>query len=845
MAGFVSRSCRVAAVILPLLAVLLSTGLNSVALAQSQTQGERSAPVKVEDRLGQLDRRLDELARNLDRPWFWKSKLSEARAELDRIAETAEGLRGSASERVAKQRELLDAIGAPPKEGQKEAPDIAKRRAALAEDLRTFQSNVKHANLIVTTARELRNDIATRANRLKASALLDRRHVLVDAGAWGQAAGEVHEMVAGLAGGQEGRAELSPGATAFLLFVALLLYVPPRLLLLGRIQGSKVGGNGTRFDVFSRLIGRSLLINLSLPAVALAGLLVLRAQEVLESVDAWLLGSAILTVAGVLCAASLIGAVPHLTARFGIVGTPEARKVTRPAIVLAAATGLHFFLRWAEQGLAWTPMAFVMLSFALSAVSAAAVALLIARGAIRRRRNRRRRHRRRGHPRVVLPFLIWLGAVTVLLTPAVHLAGYHALADWLYGGIMGTALLMGFLWYLSAFVREAAPVAIRRWLRPVSVIDMGRPLPRTRSRRMSFFVSVVAGAVIWIAGLMAVPLFWGMESAQLLDLGEAAVSGIKVGSVTLSLRDAGLALFGVALVLLATRLLQAVLEDRVFPEIEADVGVQTALKSGVGYVGLAFAGLVGLLALNVELGSLAIVFGALSVGIGFGLQAIVGNFISGLIMLVERPIKVGDWVVVKGEEGIVKRISVRATELQTFERSSVLIPNSELISGTVTNWTFKDVTGRVDIVFGVDYEADVDEVRELMLTIAREHPDVLRDPAPRAMLKDFGDSALVFELWAFVNVDGASDTLAVESELRAGLLKALRAAGISMPYPRRDINVLPRGTAAETAPPTADVAGDGSDFHGREADAEDAAMARDEESPDTAAEHRTARRRTG
>ena len=147
-----------------------------------------------------------------------------------------------------------------------------------------------------------------------------------------------------------------------------------------------------------------------------------------------------------------------------------------------------------------------------------------------------------------------------------------------------------------------------------------------------------------------------------------------------------------------------------------------------------------------DITNLAIVAGALSVGIGFGLQSIVNNFVSGLILLIERPIKVGDRIVVGDQQGMVRRISVRATEIETFDRASLIVPNSELITGRVLNWTHRDSLGGVSVKVGVGYDADPEQVIAILRKCANEHREVLRSPAPGASFEGFGDSALIFGL---------------------------------------------------------------------------------------------------
>src|SRR5262249_37310807 len=181
----------------------------------------------------------------------------------------------------------------------------------------------------------------------------------------------------------------------------------------------------------------------------------------------------------------------------------------------------------------------------------------------------------------------------------------------------------------------------------------------------------------------------------------------------------------------------------------------------------------------IEAQQIALIAGALTVGIGFGLQAVVSNFVSGIILLAERPIRVGDWVVVKSEEGIVRRISVRATEIETFDRASVIIPNSEFITGSVKNLTHSDTMGRVTIKLRVAFDSNVETVRELLVACAAEHPQVVPTPPPRVFLIAFGDIGLELELrFIVVNVNFA---LTVKSDIQLVILERLRAAGVRIP----------------------------------------------------------------
>src|SRR5882724_1371994 len=186
------------------------------------------------------------------------------------------------------------------------------------------------------------------------------------------------------------------------------------------------------------------------------------------------------------------------------------------------------------------------------------------------------------------------------------------------------------------------------------------------------------------------------------------------------------------------------------PHTAIEPSLQLSIVTIFGYVGFIIAIVVALGEIGIDPQKIALVAGALSVGIGFGLQSIVSNFVSGLILLAERPIRVGDQVVVKGDEGFVRRISVRATEIETFDKASVIIPNSELITGVVKNWTHANRLGRINIKVAVSYDCDPDTVLEILKRCVTEHPDVLQQPAPAVLLTEFAASALAFDIFCFV-----------------------------------------------------------------------------------------------
>lgn len=285
---------------------------------------------------------------------------------------------------------------------------------------------------------------------------------------------------------------------------------------------------------------------------------------------------------------------------------------------------------------------------------------------------------------------------------------------------------------------------------------------------------------------------WEVSTADLLSSVQSTSLTFRIGEVSISFRAILSATFALLLALLITRMGQRWLQTQLLPRTALEPSLQLSIATIFGYVGVITAITLALGSLGIDLQKIALIAGALSVGIGFGLQAIVSNFVSGLILLAERPIRVGDSIVVKGEEGWVRRIRVRATEIETFDRASVIVPNSELITGVVKNWTHANTMGRIVVRVGVGYDSDPERVREILTAIATEHPQVLKTPPPRAFLVAFGDSALDFELRCVVS--DVENGMAVKSDLHFALLARFRAAGIEIPYPQTDVRL--KGEAA-------------------------------------------------
>jgi potassium efflux system protein len=389
---------------------------------------------------------------------------------------------------------------------------------------------------------------------------------------------------------------------------------------------------------------------------------------------------------------------------------------------------------------------------------------------------------KRWHP--LLRFtLYFLGSLTIVSA----LLGYIGFARFLSAQIVltGAVLATMYIGFLSA--RAIADEGAFAHTALGRRLASGFSLDDTTLDQLGLVVSIAINLFVAVIGLPLILFLWGFQPGDITAWAYKFATEIRIGSVSFSLIGilTGLIVFVFGYFL--TRWFQGWLDGSVMARGRVDLGVRNSIRTVVGYAGLALAALVGVSAAGIDLSNLALIAGGLSLGIGFGLQNVVSNFVSGLILLAERPFKAGDWIVAGAVSGTVKKISVRATEIETFQRQTVILPNSELINAAVGNWTHKNKLGRIEVPVGVAYGSDARRVHALLMEIARGHPLVLKNPEPFVLFSAFADSSMNFEVRVFLA--DITSSITVQNDLRFAIIETFEREGIEIPFPQREVQI--------------------------------------------------------
>lgn len=362
-----------------------------------------------------------------------------------------------------------------------------------------------------------------------------------------------------------------------------------------------------------------------------------------------------------------------------------------------------------------------------------------------------------------------------LITFGASVFGYPYLSAFVFNRFILTIIIIGaFLALRKTFYDGIHRLLLLRfWVKTFRV-------RRRVIRKLDFWSGLIIDPILVVMAIFAILGVWGVPTDVLSNLIYRLLTGFKVGGVEISLIAIVMGILAYFVVTALFRTMRRRLQDNVFSKLDMDDGIKHSLVAGIGFVGYVIAALVAIMIMGGDLSNFALVAGALSVGIGLGLQNIVNNFVSGIILLFERPVKVGDWVLINGEEGKIKQINIRSTEVETFNRASVIIPNATLLSTSVTNLTHGNNWMRFKVAIGVAYGSDTQRVKEILLECAASNKKVLKKPEPYVLFQNFGSSSLDFELRGYSS--NIWEGWAIPSELRFEINRRFAEEGIEIPF---------------------------------------------------------------
>jgi small-conductance mechanosensitive channel len=683
----------------------------------------------------------------------WEEQLPERAVLAERLRQAAE-LRERASQcaqeidvPLASIRKKLEALG----EGDKgDAPDLKQHRRALEQEKRKAEEQLALCRLLSLAAEETAKEIKQLRNRLLSRELLAHEVDLV---------GLLERLAAGEMATAGRQLQVDWIRTAVVGGVALFLLFPLSLSLAHHLRSQAPRG-GERTGLARPYALRLPWLGLLLPLAI-----------------------------GFLATDTLVLAYPLLGIALAITLAPWLQRIVCEDAIKTCRTGLAARLLLA---LVLIGVAFVVADASVYAPTVPYLLgrglflalLLVLSGALLIGLSRRDGMGLLANLR--LPLLLAL-----LPGPLAFYLGYHALSAYLTLGVYGSLGALLLVWLFNVGVSggaETLQTSTAPWMgRTRKWLGYG---PKERIKGLRLFTRMLQLVALIALGVWLLYI-WSPSPPDTAAYRDVYQHGFEIGSVRFVPSQIVSALLILVGLIYLAGWLRRQMEDAWLVHTRLDKGARQSIVALTSYAIVGLAILLALSIVGVEMQNLAIIAGALSVGIGFGLQNIVNNFVSGLILLFERPVRPGDWVVVGSTEGYVKKVSIRSTLIQTFDRADVLVPNSELIASQVTNWMLSDNFGRVIVPVGVAYGSDTGLVRDTLLKVAAAHPLVVVDHSrvsnPKVLFMGFGDSSLNFELRCFIRE--VDSRLITRSDLLFAIDAAFREEGIEIPFPQRVVHM--------------------------------------------------------
>ncbi|MEO1609523.1 MAG: DUF3772 domain-containing protein [Pseudomonadota bacterium] len=795
--------CYIFVLIWALLALASASGADTTAAGQTageevpgqalkKVQQTNLFPAQLAESIPRQADALDLLRKSVERLRNNVDELEHKRRELQQLKQQMSATKSALAPRLSAVDGEISQLGkAPEAPGAVEAPEIVEERDHLNSIRASIVAAQKRTDLSILRAQNLEEQIQEYQLQNFTSDILRRSRSPVSGALWrnlDDALPRVLIQIKTIAGNWWAIARLNPISLSLALIIGISCYV---LLVLARqriFKSMESVPTAARPGFLHRAMRASLLAFVLVMPGMLAAVAIFVTGELLHLWDDTIRKVAYSALTGFLIflfvTALATGILQPQWPNWRLVGIPTnvAQRLLWTINAIAAVYAADLFLHHMIQ-LFHMPVEIRILETSLANGAFAVLLIVLALTALPD-------DYERASARLIkislniLRVPLGLVALTIII---VTLAGYVALGRFIAGQVllMGAGGVAVLLLHLGIRVMAANPHQLGEPLG--RLISEGKWLSQQRWQKIFDIIAFFANVFLITIALTLLLLSWGIPFSQLLNSLKSLLFGFEIGQFRISLVNIlmGVGLF--AAVLLITRMVQGWVDRSVLNAPNVDRGIANSLHTGLGYLGFAAAALVGISYIGIDLTQLTLVIGALSLGVGLGLQSIVNNFVSGLILLVERPVKVGDWVVVGDQQGYVRKISVRSTEIETFDRASVIIPNATLIGGTVQNWTHRSPMGRIVIPVGVSYQSDPQEVHDLLMNIAKTSDKVLGFPEPFVTFDDFGTSSLNFSLRCYVS--DINSGLLTKTVLRMEIFKMFQERGIEIPYPQQDLHL--------------------------------------------------------
>ncbi len=751
-----------------LLLVALALG-PLAAFAQSiddTTYNEWTAMVERVDRVLDADRANEET-------------LGRLRAEVAKFRDQFLAAENANADKVQRAQRQLDTLGPAPAEGQTEPEEVASRRNALNQEIASLKAPAVRATEAFVQADAMVSEIDKALRARQASKVLQRYPVPFNPLNWTATLTEIrdavmripNEAIANLKS-EEHRADLVvqlPSASVLMLLGTVMVFRT-------RAWTDRVARRVHAIRRVSLRRGLTLLIVFSQLAVPLVGLTLMLASIKISGLLGDTGESGLIALGGIgivaICSTWLVREAlprkaPELTPlRILPEYVPEVRRLS---YILAGVFALHAGFEQLAELENFSPSTLAYIGYAMG-IFAAVVLYRIAHIFRVSQRTSSAVEDESAFSANVIAFVAGFTQVICVVALVAGTLGYVALSKQLIYPSVSTFFFFALLTLIQRGVSEFHSI--------VTTGDTMKP------EHEGLFPTLFGSALL-LASLPVLAMIWGTSPTTLGEFWARTREGFQVGDMRVSPN----VFFIFVLVFLVgygiTRLVQGALRTTILPKTSLDPGTRNAMVSGVGYVGIFLAAVSAITMAGIDMSSLAIFASALAVGIGFGLQTIVQNFVSGIILLVERPITEGDWIQVGGQQGYVRKISVRSTVVETFDRTHVIVPNADLVSGVVTNWTHGNSIGRVIVPVGVAYGTDTRKVEKVLLEIARAHPLVVVTPPPAAVFIGFGPSSMDFEIRAILR--DVNYVLSVKSDMNHEIARRFAEEDIQIPFPQQDL----------------------------------------------------------